>query len=135
LSARIVYNEPSFHLRAGKSAMTLQRYHVGKRLADMVVHNGTIYLAGQVAEDSSADFTTQTKQVLANIDRLLGEAGSDKTKILSVTIYLPDMNDFGAMNAIWEAWVPAGQTPARATVQAKLASSAYKIEIQAIAAA
>ena len=115
--------------------MTLQRYHVGKRLADMVVHNGTIYLAGQVADDLSADVTTQAKQVLANVDRLLGEVGSDKTKILSATIYLPDMNDFAAMNAIWEAWVPAGQTPARATVQAKLAASGYKIEIQVIAAA
>jgi enamine deaminase RidA (YjgF/YER057c/UK114 family) len=114
--------------------MTLQRYHVGKRLAAMVVHNGTIYLAGQVADDSSADLATQTRQALATIDRLLGEAGSDKTKILSVTIYLPDMNDFAAMNAVWEAWVPAGQTPARATVQAKLASSAYKVEIQVIAA-
>ena len=103
--------------------MALQRYHVGKRLADMVVHGGTIYLAGQVADDLSADVTTQTRQVLANIDRLLGEVGSDKTKILSVTIYLPDM------------WVPAGQTPARATVQARLAASGYKIEIQVIAAA
>jgi enamine deaminase RidA (YjgF/YER057c/UK114 family) len=115
--------------------MTLQRYHVGKRLADMVVHNGTIYLAGQVADDLSADVTTQAKQVLANVDRLLGEVGSDKTKILSATIYLPDMGDFAAMNAVWEGWVPAGQTPARATVQAKLAASGYKIEIQIIAAA
>ena len=115
--------------------MTIQRFHAGKRLADMVVHNGTIYLAGQVADDQSADVTTQTRQVLASIDRLLSEAGSDKTNILSATIYLPDMNDFGAMNAVWEAWVPAGQPPARATVQAKLAASAYKIEIQVIAAA
>jgi enamine deaminase RidA (YjgF/YER057c/UK114 family) len=123
------------HFAGKDSTMTLQRYHVGKRLADMVVHGGTIYLAGQVADDLSADVTTQTRQVLANIDRLLGEVGSDKTKILSVTIYLPDMNDFGAMNAVWEAWVPAGQTPARATVQARLAASGYKIEIQVIAAA
>jgi enamine deaminase RidA (YjgF/YER057c/UK114 family) len=130
-----VYHEPWLHLAGKDSTMTLQRYHVGKRLADMVVYNGTIYLAGQVADDLSADVTTQTRQVLANIDRLLGEVDSDKTKILSVTIYLPDMNDFGAMNAVWEAWVPAGQTPARATVQAKLAASAYKIEIQVIAAA
>jgi enamine deaminase RidA (YjgF/YER057c/UK114 family) len=129
-----VYNEASFHSAGKDSTMTLQRYHVGKRLADMVVHNGTIYLAGQVANDLSADVTTQTRQVLATIDRLLGEVGSDKTKILSVTIYLPDMNDFGAMNAVWEAWVPAGQTPARATVQARLAASGYKIEIQVIAA-
>jgi len=114
--------------------VTIQRHHVGKRLANMVVHAGTIYLAGQVADDLSADITTQAKQVLAQIDRLLAEVGSDKTKLLSATIYLPDMSDFAAMNAVWEAWVPVGQTPARATVQAKLAAQGYKIEIQAIAA-
>jgi enamine deaminase RidA (YjgF/YER057c/UK114 family) len=114
--------------------MSIQRYHVGKRLANMVVHAGTIYLAGQVPDDLSADITTQTRQVLAQIDRLLAEAGSDKNRILSATIYLPDMNDFAAMNAVWEAWVPAGQPPARATVEAKLAASGYKIEIQVIAA-
>jgi enamine deaminase RidA (YjgF/YER057c/UK114 family) len=115
--------------------MSIQRHHVGKRLANMVVHAGTIYLAGQVADDLSADITTQAKQVLAQIDRLLGEAGSNKSRILSATIYLPDMNDFAAMNAVWEAWVPPGEPPARATVQAKLAASGYKIEIQVIAAA
>ena len=115
--------------------MTLQRYHVGKRLADMVVHNGTIYLAGQVADDLNADVSTQARQVLANVDRLLAEVGSDKSKALSVTIYLPDMGDFAAMNAVWDGWVPAGQAPARATVQAKLAAPGYKIEIQVIAAA
>jgi enamine deaminase RidA (YjgF/YER057c/UK114 family) len=115
--------------------MNIQRHHVGKRLANMVVHAGNIYLAGQVADDLSADITTQARQVLAQIDRLLGEAGSNKTRILSATIYLPDMNDFAAMNAVWEAWVPAGQPPARATVQAKLAAPGYKIEIQIIAAA
>jgi enamine deaminase RidA (YjgF/YER057c/UK114 family) len=117
------------------SIMDVERFHVGKRLSDMVVHGETIYLAGQVADDLSADITTQARQVLANIDTLLAEVGSDKTKILSVTIYLPDMNDFGAMNAVWEGWVPAGQTPARATVQAKLAATGYKIEIQVVAAA
>src|SRR5664279_3651181 len=106
--------------------MTIQRYHVGKRLADMVVHNGTIYLAGQVADDLSADVTTQTRQVLANIDRLLGEVGSDKSKILSATIYLADMASYAAMNAVWETWVNPGQTPARATVQAALARPDYK---------
>ncbi len=115
--------------------MSIQRHHVGKRLSDMVVHRGggTVYLAGQVAADPKADFATQTRQVLASIDRLLAEAGSDKAKILSATIFLPDMADFAAMNTIWEAWIPAGNTPARATVQAKLASPEYRIEIQAIA--
>lgn len=114
--------------------MSIKRSHVGKRLSDMVVHNGTIYLAGQVADDMSADITTQARQVLANIDRLLVEAGSDKSRLLAATIYLPDMAHYAAMNAVWEAWVVPGETPARATVQATLAHADYKIEIQAIAA-
>jgi len=114
--------------------MSVKRFHVGKRLSDMVVHNETIYLAGQVAGDMSADVTGQTRQVLAAIDALLAEAGSDKNKLLSATIFLPDMGDFAAMNAVWETWVSAGNTPARATVQAKLAAPGYKVEIQAIAA-
>ncbi|CAG0981965.1 2-aminomuconate deaminase [Burkholderiales bacterium] len=116
--------------------MSIKRHHVGKRLSAMVVHEatGTIYLAGQVADDPKADLATQTRQVLAAIDRLLAEAGSDKAKLLSATIFLPDMADFAAMNAVWEAWVPQGHTPARATVQAKLADPDLKVEIQAIAA-
>lgn len=114
--------------------MSIQRYHVGPRLSDMVTHGQTIYLAGQVADDTSADIGGQTKQVLAAIDKLLVEAGSDKTKILSVTIYIADMADFAGMNSIWESWVPAGHTPARATVEAKMAKPAYKVEMQVIAA-
>ena len=116
--------------------MTIQRFHVGKRLSDMVVQQGagTVYLAGQVADDPKADLAAQTRQVLASIDRLLAEAGTDKTKLLSATIFLPSMTDFAAMNAVWEAWVPQGHTPARATVEAKLANADYKVEIQAIAA-
>jgi enamine deaminase RidA (YjgF/YER057c/UK114 family) len=116
--------------------MTLERRHVGKRLSELVIHraSGLCWLAGQVADDPKSDVTGQTRQVLAQIDRLLAEAGSDKTKIASATIYLPDMADFAAMNAVWEAWVPAGATPARATVQAKLAGPDYRIEIQVVAA-
>ena len=116
--------------------MTIERRHVGKRLSGLVIHHasGTAYLAGQVAEDTKADVSGQTRQVLATIDSLLAEAGSDKTKILSATIFLPDIGDFAAMNAVWEAWVPEGQTPARATIEAKLASPAYKVEIQVVAA-
>jgi enamine deaminase RidA (YjgF/YER057c/UK114 family) len=113
----------------------IQRHHIGKRLSEMVVHNGTAYLAGQVAEDAKQDITGQVKQVLAQIDKLLAEIGSDKTKILSATIFLPSMADFPALNAVWETWVPAGQCPARATVEAKLAAPEYKVEIQVIAAA
>lgn len=114
--------------------MSIQRFHVGKRLSDMVIHDNTIYLAGQVADDAKADAASQARQVLAQIDRLLAEAGSDKTKILSATIFLPSMADFPVLNAAWEAWVPAGQCPARATVEAKLAAPDYKVEIQIIAA-
>ena len=114
--------------------MTIQRFHVGPRLSDMAVHNGTIYLAGQVADDTSQDMAGQTKQILATIDKLLIEAGSDKTRILSTTIYVTDMAEFPAMNASWDAWVVPGATPPRATVEAKLAKPAYKVEIQVIAA-
>ena len=114
--------------------MSIQRLHVGKRLSGAVIHNGLVYLAGQVPEDGTADITVQTEQVLATIDRLLREAGSDKSKLLWAQIFLPDMKDFAAMNAVWEKWVVAGQTPARATVEAKLANPAYKVEIMATAA-
>lgn len=115
--------------------MTIERLHVGKRLSAAVVHNGIVYLAGQVPDDASPpDITKQTEDVLAKIDRLLAEAGTDKTKLLSAQIFLPDMKDFAAMNAAWEKWIPAGQTPARATVEAKLANPAFKVEIMCIAA-
>jgi len=114
--------------------MSIQRFHVGARLSEMAVHNNTIYLAGQVADDPSQDITGQTRQVLAAIDKLLADAGSDKANILSTTIYIADMADFPAMNAVWDAWVVPGATPPRATVQAKLAKPAYRVEIQIIAA-
>lgn len=114
--------------------MSIKRHHIGKRMSQIVVHGNTVYLAGQCAEDLSADLATQTRQVLATIDRLLAEAGSDKTKILSATVYLKSISDFAAMNAVWEAWVPEGHTPARATVEANLARPEYKVEIMVVAA-
>ena len=114
--------------------MMVQRFDVGPRMSEMAVHNGVCYLAGQVADDGSQDIRGQVQQVLAAIDRLLARAGSDKGKILRCQIFLADLADFAAMNAVWEAWVPQGHTPARATVEAKLASPDYKVEIQAIAA-
>lgn len=114
--------------------MSIQRFHIGKRLSEMAIHNHTIYLAGQVAEDTSQDITGQTQQVLMAIDRLLAEAGSDKSKILSTTIYLTDMAEFPGMNAVWDSWVVEGHTPPRATLEAKLANHGYKVEIQVIAA-
>ncbi|MGZ5102291.1 MAG: RidA family protein [Usitatibacter sp.] len=114
--------------------MAIQRYTVGKRLSEMVVHNGTVYLAGEVPDDTSKDITAQTEEVLAKIDKLLAQVGSDKSKILTAQIFLPDMKDFAGMNAAWEKWVVAGRTPARATIEAKLANPAYKVEIMCVAA-
>lgn len=114
--------------------MTIQRLHVGKRMSEAAIHNGVVYLAGQVAADPAQDITSQTRQVLDAVDRLLGEAGSDKTRILQATIFLKDIADFSAMNAVWDAWVPQGQTPPRATVQAALATPQYLVEVKVIAA-
>ena len=115
--------------------MTIQRHNIGKRLSEAVVHNGTIYLAGEVPDDTSKDITGQTEEVLKKIDALLKMCGSDKTKILSAQIFLPDMADFAGMNVAWEKWVVQGHTPARATIEAKLANPAFKVEIMCIAAA
>ena len=112
----------------------IQRLHPGPRMSQAVVHGNTVYLAGQVADDPSADVAGQTRQVLANIDKLLAAAGTDKTRILSATIYLADIGTFAQMNSVWDAWVPEGHTPARATVEAKLAAPQYKVEIQVVAA-
>ncbi|MEI7446704.1 MAG: RidA family protein [Burkholderiales bacterium] len=115
--------------------MSIKRLHVGPRMSEAVVHNGTVYLAGQVAEDPSQDTAGQTRQILAAIDGLLAECGSDKTKILSAQIFLADIADFAAMNSVWDAWVPAGHTPARATVESKLAAPKYRVEVKVVAAA
>ena len=99
--------------------MSIQRIQVGKRLSGAVVHNGIVYVAGQVPDDSAGtDVGKQTESVLAKIDQLLAESGSDKSRILSAQIFLPEMKDFAAMNAAWEKWVVPGQTPARATIEA-----------------
>ncbi|GMV01550.1 MAG: RidA family protein [Burkholderiaceae bacterium] len=103
-------------------------------MSEAVIHNGVVYLAGQVAEDPSADVAAQTSQVLAAIDRLLAETGSDRTRILQAQVFLADIGDFAAMNAVWDAWVPAGHTPARATVEARLAAPQYRVEIKIVAA-
>jgi len=112
----------------------VQRFDVSPRLSEMAIHNGTIYLAGQVPEDPTLDIEGQTRQVLAAIDALLARAGSDKTKLLMVQIFIADLADFDGMNRAWDAWVPAGHTPPRATVQARLAQPGWKVEIVATAA-
>jgi len=113
---------------------SIQRIETGPRMSKAVVHGDTVYLAGIVADDPKADITTQTKQILAEIDRLLAAAGTDKTKLLRTNIWIASMKDFAAMNAVWDAWVSAGNTPARATVEAALATPDYKVEIMVVAA-
>jgi enamine deaminase RidA (YjgF/YER057c/UK114 family) len=112
----------------------VQRFEVGPRMSEMAVHNGTVYLAGQVAHDGSQDIGGQTRQVLERIDALLARAGSGKGRILMAQIFLADLNDFAGMNAVWDSWVVPGQTPPRATVQAALARPEWKIEIVITAA-
>ncbi|MBX5462400.1 MAG: RidA family protein [Steroidobacteraceae bacterium] len=115
--------------------MTIKRLEVGPRMSQAVIHNGTVYVAGQVAPNpKGASVKGQTEQILRQIDTLLAAAGTDKSKLLSANIWLADMSTFGEMNAAWDAWVAPGNTPARATVEAKLASPDYKVEIAAICA-
>ena len=115
--------------------MTLKRIEVGARMSQAVIHNGVAYLAGQVAAGAAGkSVTEQTNNILSSIDRLLAEAGTDKSKLLTTTIYLTDISTFAEMNAAWEAWVSQGNTPARATVEAKLASPQYTVEIVVSAA-
>ncbi|MBW8899765.1 MAG: RidA family protein [Massilia sp.] len=114
--------------------MEIKRLHVGKRLSEVTIHNGTVYLAGQIASDNKQDIVGQTREVLASIDRLLLDAGSDKTRILSTQIFITDMANFPAMNTVWDTWVVPGATPPRATVEAKLADPACLVEIVVVAA-
>jgi enamine deaminase RidA (YjgF/YER057c/UK114 family) len=113
--------------------MSIARYEVGARLSQAVKHGDTIYIAGQVAEANGVK--AQTEAILKKIDAALKHFGSDKTKLLSATVYIADMGTFAEMNAAWDAWVPAGHTPARATVETKLATPKYLVEIAGIAAA
>jgi len=114
---------------------SIQRFDVGARMSEMAVHNGTLYLAGQVAADGTQDIAGQTRQVLSAVDVLLARGGSSKSRILRVQIFLADLADFAAMNEVWDAWVVPGHTPARATVQAALARPEWKIEVVITAAA
>jgi enamine deaminase RidA (YjgF/YER057c/UK114 family) len=114
--------------------MEIKRLHVGKRLSEVAIHNGTVYLAGQIATDTKQDIKGQTREVLGHIDRLLAEAGSDKSRIVSTQIFITDMANFPAMNEVWESWVVPGNTPPRATVEAKLADPACLIELVIVAA-
>ena len=113
--------------------MNIERHGTTRRYSDVVTHGNTVYLV-EVAQSLDADITTQTREVLASIEALLLKAGSDKTRLLQVTLYLPDMADYAAMNEVWDDWVPDGTAPARACIQAGLAKPGYRIEAVVIAA-
>ncbi|MCH8168588.1 MAG: RidA family protein [Proteobacteria bacterium] len=115
--------------------MTIRRIDVGARMSQAVVHNNTVYTAGQVAMGApGGTIAEQTADILSRIDDLLAKAGSDKSKLISATIWLTDMRDFAEMNTVWDAWVSPGDTPGRACVEARLAAQQYNVEIGVIAA-
>ena len=114
--------------------MTIKRINPGPRMSQAVVHNGVVYVQGLVADDVSADLKGQTKQILTRIDALLKEVGSDKSKLLSANIWLTDIRTWADMNTVWDSWVSPGNTPARATVESKLANPKALVEIMVQAA-
>jgi enamine deaminase RidA (YjgF/YER057c/UK114 family) len=116
--------------------MTIKRIEAGPRMSQAVIYNGMVYLAGQVAQKAKGkSVKEQTADILENIDRLLKAAGTDKSKIIATNIWLSDISKFAEMNAVWDAWVSPGNTPARATVEAKLAAPEFTVEIMVTAAA
>ncbi|MBD1577456.1 MULTISPECIES: RidA family protein [Vibrio] len=114
--------------------MTIERHHTKARMSRIVKHNNTVYLCGQVAEDRTKGITDQTETMLAKVDALLAEVGSSRQHILSATIYIKDMSMFAEMNNVWDNWVPEGHAPARACVQASMASPELLVEISVVAA-
>lgn len=114
--------------------MTIKRFETSPRMSQAVVHGNTVYLAGIVADDGKADMVGQTRQVLAKVDKMLAAAGTDKSQLLSANIWVTDMGKFADMNKVWDAWVSPGNTPARATVEAKLARPEFLVEIMVVAA-
>ena len=114
--------------------MTISKHHTSPRMSQLVIHGETVYLAGQVANDFDADITVQTEQTLEKIDELLAEAGTNKTKILSAQVWLANMGHFDQMNHVWEAWMTPGHAPARACIEARLASPDLLVEVGIIAA-
>jgi enamine deaminase RidA (YjgF/YER057c/UK114 family) len=115
--------------------MKIERHETGRRMSKAVIHGDTVYLAGIVADSPKGkSVTEQTKDILSQIDGFLALAGTDKTKLLSANIWITDMANFAEMNSVWDSWVSPGNTPARATVEAKLASPDYKVEIMVVAA-
>src|SRR5215212_1254985 len=115
--------------------MKIQRFDTGPRMSQVVVHGDSVYLAGVVANQAAGESVTkQMQEVLSIIESHLAKAGSDKSKLLTATIYLTDMTTYAEMNAVWDGWVSSGNTPARATVEARLAAPRYNVEIMVTAA-
>lgn len=115
--------------------MPIRRLHTETRYSEAVIHSGTVYLSGQLADDLSGDIRQQTRETLASIDRLLAEVGTDKTRLLSTLIHLRDIDgDYAGMNEVWDAWVPAGSAPARTTVRAEMYAPQVRVEITVVAA-
>ena len=113
----------------------IKRYDVGARMSGIVVHNGTVYLSGYVAENAAGQpVAAQTADILQQIDKALASVGSDKSRLLQATIWLADMSTFAEMNSVWDPWVSPGNTPARACVESKLATPEYLVEIAVICA-
>lgn len=114
----------------------IERIATSKRMSKIVIHNGTVYLCGQVgdSEDGTTSIGRQTENMLAKVDSLLDEAGSDRSMILSATIFVRDMKDFKEMNSVWDSWIPEGHAPARACVEARMARPDILVEISVIAA-
>jgi enamine deaminase RidA (YjgF/YER057c/UK114 family) len=115
-------------------AKMIERFETGTRMSRIVKHNGTIYLCGQVCKDATQGIKEQTLSMLEKVETLLEQAGSDKEHILSATLYIKDMQDFAAMNEVWDSWVPEGHAPARACVEASMARDVLLVEISVIAA-
>ena len=122
---------PRLNFRPG---LPVRRIGPGRRSTEATIHDECIYLSGMTPEDTSQDITGQTKKVLAKVKALLENAGSGRTTILSALIFLADMNDLAAMNAVWDDWIVAEASPARAAIQAKLSDPNAKIEITVVAA-
>ncbi|MBK1792704.1 RidA family protein [Persicirhabdus sediminis] len=114
--------------------MDITRQEVKQRMSRVVIHNGTVYLCGQVCKDASKGIEEQTQTMLDKVDELLERAGSDREHMLSATVYVRDMKDFAAMNEVWDAWVPEGHAPARACVEARMARPELLVEVSVIAA-
>jgi len=113
--------------------MSIERHQAGPRMSQAVVHGNTVYIAGQVADDTSESTGGQTRQILAKIDALLKAAGTDKSKLVAVDVFLPHITDFEAMNSVWDAWIDPANPPARACVEARLADPDLRVEMTAVA--